>query len=145
MKKIVIAVIGVFLLIQLIPHGKEHANPKVIAEPHWDSPQTRTLFMRACGDCHSHETKWPWYSKIAPFSWIIYRHVQEGREHFNVSAWGYQKENEGDEAAKTIKEGEMPPLSYLLFHPEARLSESEKLQLIKGLENTFGSEEEYDD
>lgn len=141
-KKIVLSVIALFVLIQFIPYGKDHTNPPVIQEPQWDSMRTRELFMRACGDCHSHNTKWPWYSHIAPVSWLVYRDVQEGREHFNVSAWGHQKENEGEDAAKELAEGEMPPLLYLLAHPEARLSSQEKKELIEGLRRTFGEEDE---
>jgi mono/diheme cytochrome c family protein len=132
-------------LIQFIPYGKEQTNPPVIAEPKWDSLKTRELFMRACGDCHSHETKWPWYSKIAPISWLIYYDVMEGRRHFNVSAWGAQRKNEGDEAAKELAEGEMPPKPYLLMHLEARLSPEEKKMLIEGLKRTFGSDSEEED
>ncbi len=145
-KKIVVALIALLVLIQFIPYGKDHSNPKVVAESQWDSPQTRALFMRACGDCHSNETKWPWYSNIAPLSWSIYHHVMEGREHFNVSMWGVQKKNEGDEAAEEVEEGEMPLKSYLLAHPEARLSKAEKEALIEGLRRTFGEKEkEHDD
>jgi len=144
-KKIIIGVVALFVLIQFIPYGKDHTNPPVIQEPQWDSMRTRELFMRACGDCHSHETKWPWYSHIAPISWLVYRDVQEGRKHFNVSAWGYQRKNEGEEAAKELAEGEMPPLLYLLAHPEARLSAEEKKELIEGLRRTFGEEEDEDD
>jgi hypothetical protein len=142
MKKLIIGLLALFVLIQFIPYGKDHTNPPVIAEPHWDSPKTRALFMRACGDCHSHETKWPWYSNIAPVSWSIYHHVKEGREHFNVSVWGHQKKNEGEDAAKEVREGEMPLKSYLLAHPEARLSKSEKAALIAGLKKTFGDKKE---
>jgi hypothetical protein len=53
------------LLIQLIPYGHNHTNPPVNAEPNWDSPETRTLAQRACFDCHSNETRWPWHSNIA--------------------------------------------------------------------------------
>ncbi len=144
-KKIIIGVVALFILIQFIPYGKDHTNPPVIQEPRWDSMRTRELFMRACGDCHSHETKWPWYSHIAPISWLVYRDVQEGRKHFNVSAWGYQRKNEGEEAAKELAEGEMPPLLYLLAHPEARLSAKEKKELIEGLRRTFGEEEDEDE
>ncbi len=142
MRKLLIGFIVLFGLMQLVPYGKDHTNPKVVAEPQWDSPQTRALFMRACGDCHSNETKWPWYSNIAPISWSIYHHVVEGREHFNVSMWGVQKKNDGDEAAEEVEEGEMPLKSYLLAHPEARLSDAEKSALIEGLKRTFGEEEE---
>jgi len=146
MKKVVAGAIALFLLIQFIPYGKDHTNPKVLAEPNWDTPQTREIFMRACGDCHSNETKWPWYSNVAPISWSVYHHVMEGREHFNVSMWGYQKKNEGEDAAEEVEEGEMPLFSYLIAHPEARLSDKEKKMLIEGLKNTFGEgeKEEHD-
>ncbi len=134
----------VFILIQFVPYGKEHSNPPVLSTPEWDSPDTEKLFMRACGDCHSNETKWPWYSKIAPISWLVTYDVMEGREHFNVSMWGIQKKNDGDEAAEELREGEMPPFVYLLAHPEARLSEDEKKRLIDGLVKTFGEESEDD-
>lgn len=145
MKKILLALVVLFVLIQFIPYGKDHTNPPVIAEPNWDSPRTKELFMRACGDCHSNETKWPWYSNIAPLSWSIYHHVVEGREHFNVSMWGHQKKNEGEDAAEEVEEGEMPLKSYLLAHPEARLSDSEKKELIEGLKKTFGEKEHDED
>ncbi len=145
MKKFIIITLLLLVAIQFIPYGKDHTNPPVIAEPNWDSPQTRTLFMRACGDCHSHETKWPWYSNIAPVSWLVYHDVVEGREHFNISAWGHQKKNEGEDAAEELEEGEMPLKPYLLAHPEARLSKQEKALLIEGLKKTFGEEKEKDD
>lgn len=135
---IVLLIISPFA-IQLIPYGKNHSNPPVIAEPNWDSPQTRELFFRACGDCHSHETKWPWYSQYAPVSWLIAHDVDAGRKHFNVSAWGTQRKNKGDEAAKVTREGEMPPWFYVLPHPEAKLNDQEKTGLVDGLRKTFGS------
>ena len=145
MKKFLTITLLLLVAIQFIPYGKNHTNPPVIAEPKWDSPQTRTLFMRACGDCHSHETKWPWYSNIAPVSWLVYHDVVEGREHFNISAWGHQKKNEGDEAAEELEEGEMPLKPYLLAHPEARLNKQEKALLIEGLKKTFGEKKEKED
>uniref|UniRef100_UPI0035646806 heme-binding domain-containing protein n=1 Tax=Sulfurovum sp. TaxID=1969726 RepID=UPI0035646806 len=60
--KILGIVIIVVISIQFIPYGKNHSNPSVVAEPMWDSPKTKELFVRACADCHSNETKWPWYS-----------------------------------------------------------------------------------
>ncbi|PWH13768.1 MAG: cytochrome C [Anaerolineae bacterium] len=143
-KKVLIALISVvlvvFLLLQLVPYGRNHTNPPVIAEPNWDSPQTRAYFYRACADCHSNETVWPWYSNIAPLSWLIQRDVEEGRAAFNISEWGTKRENEGDEAAKLVQEGEMPLPIYLPLHPEARLSAQEKQAFIQGLIATFGGE-----
>jgi len=145
LKKIILFLIGLFVLIQFVPYGRDHINPKVVSQPQWDSEQTKTMFFNACADCHSNETKWPWYSNIAPLSWGIYHHVQEGREHFNVSMWGVQKKNEGDEAAEEVEEGEMPLSSYLLLHSEARLNKTQKEKFIEGLKKTFGSKDEDDD
>ncbi|WP_151900524.1 heme-binding domain-containing protein [Sulfurimonas hydrogeniphila] len=140
MKKILLIGFGLFIAIQFIPYGRDHTNPPVVAQVQWDTQETQALFQRACADCHSNETKWPWYSNIAPLSWSIYHHVDEGREHFNVSMWGVQKKNKGDEAAEEVEEGEMPLASYLIAHPEARLTKEEKQALIAGLKNTFGNE-----
>jgi hypothetical protein len=100
--------------------------------------------MRACGDCHSNESVWPWYSNIAPVSWLIQRDVDEGREHLNVSAWGQaheaHEEHEGHEISEVVEEGNMPPAKYLILHPEAKLSATQKQQLIQGLTATFGSQ-----
>ena len=139
--KILAAVAITAVAIQFVPYGKNHTNPPVVSEPQWDSPRTKELFDNACANCHSHQTTYPWYSNIAPLSWLIQRDVNEGREHFNVSAWGAQKKNEGEDAAKELREGEMPPWFYLPTHPEARLSDAEKQELISGLEKTFGKEE----
>lgn len=136
--KIVLSIVVLALLIQFIPYGKDHANPTVISTPKWDSPRTKKLFANACADCHSFETKWPVYSKIAPVSWLVYSDVQEGRDHFNVSAWGAQKRNKGDKAAKAVQEGDMPMFIYPWMHPKARLSTQDKQDLIAGLKATFG-------
>lgn len=127
--------------IQFVPYGRDHTNPEVLAEPKWDSLRTEALFDRACKDCHSHKTEWPWYSRIAPVSWLVRHDVDEGREHFNVSAWGMQEKNEGDEAAQTVREGEMPMWIYLPTHPQARLNDAEKRSLVEGLVLTFGDKE----
>jgi cytochrome c551/c552 len=131
----VLALAVVFVLIQLIPVHK--TNPPVVSEPTWDSPQTRALVKDACFDCHSNETTWPWYSKIAPSSWLLVRDVDEGRSTLNFSEWG-QGEAEVDEIVEVIDEGEMPPWYYALMHPKAKLSDSEKQALINGLSATFG-------
>ena len=141
-KWIAIAV-GLFGFAQLIPYGRDHTNPPLLAEPAWDSQTTRTLFFRGCRDCHSNETSWPWYSFVAPASWLLQSDVNEGRSHLNVSEWGHGKQH-GDEAAKMVREAEMPPWFYLPLHSNAKLSRAERALFIKGLENTFGSEEEDD-
>lgn len=114
------------------------ANPSVVAEPAWDSPQTRALFFRACGDCHSNETVWPWYSRLPVIATLIQRDVQEGRQKLNVSEWNL-REQEVEDVAEVIRNGTMPPALYLPLHPQARLSAVEKDALIQGLTRTFGA------
>lgn len=82
----------VLLAIQLVPYGRDHHNPPAVAEPPWDSPQTRELFVKACADCDSNQTRWPWYSHIAPVSWLVQRDVEEGRSKLNLSLWGSAKQ-----------------------------------------------------
>lgn len=135
-----IAIMLLLIAIQFVPYGRNHSNPPVLAEPTWDSAQTRTLFVRACSDCHSNQTVWPWYSNIAPISWLVQHDVGEGRSVFNVSEWGRRK-NKADEAAETLQKGSMPPWFYVALHPSANLSSSERQELITGLIATFGNEQ----
>ncbi|MCA9970854.1 MAG: heme-binding domain-containing protein [Anaerolineales bacterium] len=132
------AVIGL-LLIQLVPYGRTHENPPVLGEPNWNSPETRALAQRACYDCHSNEVDWtPWYTNVAPASWLVQRDVEEGREHLNFSEWDQGgRPRELEEVVEVIAEGEMPPLQYLVAHPEARLSDAEQAALMRGLQNSF--------
>jgi hypothetical protein len=109
----------------------------VTAEPAWDSARTRELAVRACFDCHSNETQWPWYSNVAPVSWSVTMHVDEGRDRLNFSEWD-QPRREAGEAAEVIQEGSMPPLYYRMAHPQARLSAAEKAELSAGLRASLG-------
>ena len=142
MVKVVVLLLASGLLIQLVPYGRQHSNPPVTGEPQWDRPRTRELFFRVCKDCHSNETVWPWYSSIAPASWLVQHDVDEARSEFNVSEWGRTGKNKGKDAAEELREGEMPPFQYLLAHPGARLTDMEKAEFIKGLMTTFGMEDE---
>ncbi len=130
---IVIIGIALFVVIQFIPYGKDHTNPPVVSEPVWDSQQTRDLAQRACFDCHSNETTWPWYSNIAPVSWLVYRDVAEGRSRVNFSDWQNTHSRESGELSSVVSEGEMPPFQYFLMHANAKLSAAEKTQLADGL------------
>jgi mono/diheme cytochrome c family protein len=128
----ILAVLG--LLLQAVPYGRDHTNPPVVSEPNWDSPATRDLAKRACFDCHSNETIWPWYSNIAPGSWLIQRDVDEGREKLNFSDWdsAERESDEIEEIEEVVMEGEMPPAQYLILHPEANLSTEERQILVDG-------------
>ena len=135
---ILFTVVGVAVVIQAVPYGRHHTNPPVLAEPSWDSPQTRVLAARACFDCHSNETVWPWYSHAAPISWLIQRDVDEGRRAVNFSEWN-RPQKEAGESGKTVREGEMPPWIYTIRSSSARLSAAEKEALAAGLATTLGS------
>ncbi len=131
---IVIAGVALLVLIQFIPVNR--TNPPVTQEIAWDSPATRGLAERACFDCHSNETKWPAYANFAPPSLLLSDHVSEGRESMNFSEWN-NYHVEYDEIEEHVTRGSMPPWDYLLMHPEARLTDAEKQQLLDGLARTI--------
>lgn len=143
-RRIGLVLLVLLVVIQVVPYGRSHTNPPVTAEPAWDAPGTRELAVRACFDCHSNETVWPWYTNVAPMSWLVQRDVDEGRAELNLSEWDRPWEEAG-EAAETVRGGEMPPGAYTLIHPDARLTDSELQQLAAGLAATLGGERENDD
>lgn len=124
--------LAVFVAIQFVPCPLQ--NPPVEVSVDWDSPRTRELFYRSCADCHSNETVWPWYSRIAPVSWFTRGHVVDGRLDLNISERG---EIEVDDLVRQIRKGKMPLASYTWLHPDARLTAEEQDELIRGLEKTF--------
>ena len=130
----------VLVLAQFVPYGREHTNPPDGTPASFDSPVTQELARRACFDCHSNRTRWPWYASIAPISWRIQRHVIEGREKLNFTAFDATAESVADaagEAGESVTKGEMPPKDYLLMHSEARLTPAESATLATGLDATF--------
>ena len=129
--------VGLVVFVQIIPYGRAHTNPPVVAEPKWDSPRTRELAKRACFDCHSNETTWPWYGSVAPLSWVMQHHVDVGRSVINFSEWN-QTWLLANESASQIMRREMPPRSYLLLHEHAVLTEQERVELARGLHTTLG-------
>ena len=134
---VILAGVVLFGLIQLIPYGHNHTNPPVSQEVRWDSPQTRALAVRACFDCHSNETVWPWYSNIAPISWLIQHDVEDGRGKLNFSEWD-KAQSGASKVVREIQSGSMPKFYYVPIHPSANLSETERNSLIEGLRGTLG-------
>jgi hypothetical protein len=133
-----IVLVALVVALQLVPYGRDRTNPPVVAEPQWDSPRTRQLAQRACFDCHSHLTVWPFYARIAPSSWLVYRDVQHGRAYLNFSDWkGWEP---WEKIAEEVTVGDMPPRQYLLLHPEARLTKAEQEELISGIRRTVESQ-----
>lgn len=96
------AVLGMLLAIQLVPYGRDHANPPVTGEPAWDSPETRALARQACFDCHSNETQWPAYASIAPASWLVQHDVNDGRALLNFSEWTRPQEEAKEASAADV-------------------------------------------
>jgi len=131
-----IVLVVLTLFIQFLPYGHTHTNPPVVKEPNWNNPETRQIAQKACFDCHSNETIWPWYSNIAPMSWLVQRDVDVARSRMNFSDWGRISVEVG-EIIEIVSEGEMPPFQYLLMHPGARLSEQEKTRFIDGINATL--------
>jgi hypothetical protein len=97
-------------------------------------PEISEVFRRACDDCHSNKTVWPWYSNVAPVSWFVIDHVNHGRRHLNFSDWASYDSEQADDLlgniAKEVRGGSMPLTSYTLLHPEAKLSREERSMII---------------
>lgn len=115
------------LVMQIVP--VDRTNPPVTGEI--STPENvRMVLRRACYDCHSNVTTWPWYSRVAPISFLVYSDVAEGREELNFSTWdSYSPERQTKkfkEIVDEVEEGEMPPWQYTLMHPEAKLSTEDK-------------------
>jgi hypothetical protein len=125
-----------FGLLQLVPYGWRHSNPPVTGAPPWPSAAVEGLARDACYDCHSNETEWPFYSYVAPMSWLVRYDIDRGREALNFSLWGSNDEDAGDagDAAEKVDDRSMPPDRYLRLHPDARLSDEERQTLVAALE-----------
>lgn len=137
LKIVVVILFAIVLAIQFVPYGHNHTNPPVRREPAWNNPQTRQLAVRACYDCHSNETAWPWYSNVAPMSWLIQHDVDQGRQELNFSEWD-RRQDGATEAAQSVQEGTMPPRYYTAIQTKAQLSSTQIQTLIAGLQATFG-------
>lgn len=94
------------------------------------TPEVAAVLERSCNDCHSSETRWPWYSNVSPVSWFLKTHVDEGRRELNFSEWGgytpRRRERKLHEICQQVESGQMPLRSYLPLHPSARLSDEDR-------------------
>ena len=130
MRWILLGVAVAFLAIQLVP--VDRSNPPVESEVP-ASPTVRVILRRACYDCHSHETVWPWYSHVAPVSWLVARDVRKGREELNFSTWNQipiqRQVKKLKESWKEVEEGEMPPWYYVSMHRDATLTAEDRTAL----------------
>jgi len=120
---------ALFVAAQFVPYGRDHTNPAAPNPFVWRSAAAEAIARTSCYDCHSYETRWWWAVKVAPFSWLAWHDISDGRRHLNFSAWT------GQATAAEIRDavdGEMPPRQYVLLHPGARLSDAEKQTLVNG-------------
>ena len=136
LKWIVIVLIVVFLGIQFVRPAR--TNPPVdesqtIFARTQMTPQVSAIFERSCRDCHSNKTVWPWYTNVAPISWWLSSHVNEGRQNLNLSEWGRLAQDRRDRKLRQIcdevSDGVMPLSSYVPMHPQAKLSAEDKKTL----------------
>jgi hypothetical protein len=120
---IIIALILGLLIVQAI--RVERSNPPVQSDL-VAKPEIKTLLRGACYNCHSNQTRWPWYAYVAPASWLAAHDVREGRENLNFSEWGTlsikSQSRELEKIAHRVIEGEMPPWYYTMVHREGRLT-----------------------
>jgi len=138
MKKLSLITLLILIGIQFIPMDVP-ADLPTKAEDKLEAPENvQAILKRACFDCHSSHTTFPWYSSIAPVSWFTKMHVKEGREHLNFSTWAsYDDEKKIkylQKIPKAIKR-KMPMPSYLLIHKEAELSDADKATLTEWAES----------
>jgi len=128
MKKVLLGILVVFILIQMIRPTKNDSKndinhiSTVIVVPN----EVQEIFKTSCNDCHSNNTVYPWYNEIAPVSWYLAQHINEGKEHMNLSEWTVYNKNQQDHILKDFEEvletHEMPLKSYLIIHKEAKLT-----------------------
>jgi hypothetical protein len=131
-RRIAIAAVVAFLAIQLVP--VDRSNPPVTGPIADVPPAVAASLRRACWDCHSNETIWPWYSRIAPVSWLVAHDVDHGREHLNFSTWTdlppKKQAKAYEEIVEVLEDDEMPLWLYDVAHPDVRLDAASRQAII---------------
>ncbi|HEV2202082.1 MAG TPA: heme-binding domain-containing protein [Bryobacteraceae bacterium] len=129
-----IAAMGGSLIHPFGTPGARGSNQPILQEAQID-PETLAIVQQACQNCHSENTEWPWYSHVAPVSWLLSHDVQQARRHMNLSRW--QDYSAGDrlrllsEIGSAVRNRAMPVQRYLLLHPEARLTDAERQEIYR--------------
>lgn len=145
-KKIGLGFLGFFLVIQLIRIDKStpagnFSDDFIVSEA--TEENVAMLIKNACYDCHSHQTEYPWYAQVAPVSWWIKNHINEGRKHLNFSVWttynAKKQKHKLEECIEMMENNEMPLKSFTWTHPEAKLSDEQKALLVSYFKVKFNS------
>jgi hypothetical protein len=132
-RRVALGAVAVIILIQA--YRPSRTNPPVDAKQEISAVMSvdagvQSIFNRSCNDCHSGRTVWPWYSEVAPVSWLVASDVRDGRRHMNFSEWGsypgFKRADMLNETCKLVTQRDMPPLTYNLMHAPARLSDSDR-------------------
>ena len=138
MKKILLIILVAFVLIQFFPIDKNNpaATPQLDFIKIKNTPQnTAVLIKNSCYDCHSNESKYPWYSNLQPVAWFLENHIEEARKELNFSTFAtYEKKRQAhklDKVVEVLEKNEMPLDSYVLGHPEAKLTAAQREELIR--------------
>jgi hypothetical protein len=130
-----------FFAVSLLAAQLVHTPPlNTTATDTFTAPEpVKSLLVRSCYDCHSEQTRWPWYSRVAPISWLIYRDVEQGRMQINFSDWaGYHpitRKHKLEWMGRALREEKMPSLIYRLLHPRARLSPKDRALLERWIDD----------
>ena len=150
-KKILLAIVAILVIIQFIRIDK--TNPEVVLENDFitvtNPPENiASIIKTSCYDCHSNETKYPWYTNVSPIAWWIKDHIDEGRDELNFSEWANYKEKRKkhklEECIELVEENEMPLESYLITHGNAKLTDTQKTELLNWLKAEFKGEKKID-
>jgi hypothetical protein len=130
----IVALVGGSLIHPFGTPGLPASSQTILGEAQID-PETLAIVQRACRNCHSQQTEWPWYSHVAPVSWLLARDVQQARLHMNLSQWQDYSADDRlrllSEIGSAVRNREMPVQRYVLLHPEARLTDIERQQIYR--------------
>jgi hypothetical protein len=129
LKWVGVAMVCLFIGVQFVRPARTNpsVDPSQTIQAHVQMPsEVAAVIDRSCQDCHSNATRWPWYSNVAPFSWLLVDHVNEGRQHLNLSEWGRldtrRASKKFEEICEEVEDGAMPIESYTWIHRSAKLS-----------------------
>ncbi len=139
-KKIIIGLLVILIVMQAFRPAKNTSNDtkKDISKSYVVPEEVKTIFAKACNDCHSNSTRYPWYAEVQPVSWWLSNHINDGKKHFNLNEFdGYRiarQYKKMEECIEQVKEGEMPLPSYTIIHKDAILTAAEKETLMNWCE-----------